>query len=111
MQQQNFQYIILEIDKDLAGINRDQFIHILNAENVFARSYFAPGCHQMEPYKSNPHYTGLDLPITEKLANRLLALPTGTAIGTVEIDMICQIIRLVTSQSKHIQNQLQMVSS
>ena len=90
----NYQYVIIEIDESIAGISRDKLYQILWAENILARRYFYPGCHQMEPYRSRIADMGLMLTNTRHLAARVLALPTGTAIGTREISNICQILRL-----------------
>ena len=43
----NYQYIVLEIDETLAGVSRDVLCRVLQAENVFARRYFYPGCHRL----------------------------------------------------------------
>ncbi len=93
----NYQYVIIEIDESIAGINRDKIYQILWAENILARRYFYPGCHQMEPYRSRIADMGLMLTNTRHLAARVLALPTGTAIGNREISNICQILRLATT--------------
>jgi dTDP-4-amino-4,6-dideoxygalactose transaminase len=98
----NRQYIILEIDEDVAGISRDWLLKFLHAENVLARRYFFPGCHRMEPYRSLFPHAGLLLPHTEALSHRVLALPTGTAIGPSEICTICGIIRLVMSHGANL---------
>jgi dTDP-4-amino-4,6-dideoxygalactose transaminase len=89
----NFQYIILEIDPDECVFTRDELLAVLHAENVLARRYFHPGCHRMEPYKSYFPTAGLSLPETERMSLRVLALPTGTAIGHREIEMVASILR------------------
>ena len=89
----NYQYIILEAE------NRDRLLEALHAENILARRYFYPGCHHMEPYCSE----GLSLPKTEHLVQRVLCLPTGTAIDSNDISRICQIIRRQNA-SYHITN-------
>lgn len=89
----NYQYIVLEIDEEQTQVSRDLLVKILHAENVIARRYFYPGCHRMEPYRSYFPHAGLLLPETEKLAQRVLILPTGTAISTKDIEIICQIIQ------------------
>jgi len=96
----NFQYIVLEIDEPLSGISRDQLIKVLHAENIFARRYFYPGCHRMEPYRSYFPHSGLLLPETEKLTERILILPTGTAISMEDVKTICGIIRLAVKNSE-----------
>lgn len=103
----NYQYIVLEVDESIISVSRDQLIDILWAENVMARRYFYPGCHQMEPYRSYFPHAGLLLPETERLVKRVLSLPTGTAINPDNIRRICQIIRLVAANGKKIQARLQ----
>ena len=92
----NYQYIILEIDETKFGINRDLLVEILHSENVLARRYFYPGCHQMEPYQSLYPHAGHFLNNTETLTQRVVSLPTGTAVGEIEIQALCQIIRLIS---------------
>lgn len=98
----NFQYIVLEIDEQIAGMARDQILKILQAENILARRYFYPGCHKMEPYRSYFPHSHLLLPETEKLAARVLSLPTGTAVSKSEIVKICEIIRFAVEHSHEI---------
>ena len=93
----NFQYIVLEVDEVVTNISRDKLMEILHAENVLARRYFYPGCHKMEPYRSYFPNAGLLLPKTEALVQRVLCLPTGTAIGPDEISKLCQVIRFVVA--------------
>ena len=88
----NYHYIVLEIDEGVLGIARDQLDDILWAENVLSRRYFYPGCHRMEPYRTRYAQASLSLSETEKLAARVLCLPTGTAVGSDEISAICDII-------------------
>lgn len=91
----NYQYVVVEIDEDLFGISRDLLVKILHAENILARRYFYPGCHQMEPYRSYFPNAGLVLPETEKLTQKVMQLPTGTAVNKEEIIQICELIRFV----------------
>jgi len=92
-EQCNYQYIIVEVDEQKAGVSRDQLIKLLWAENVLARRYFYPGVHRMEPYRSYFPHTGLLLPQTEQLSRRVMSLPTGTAVNAEDIATICAIIR------------------
>jgi dTDP-4-amino-4,6-dideoxygalactose transaminase len=89
----NYQYIIIEVDESQFGISRDVLVEILHSRNVIARKYFWPGCHKMEPYATeNPDAAQL-LPNTEKVAERVIVLPTGQTIDVEMISKICQIIR------------------
>jgi dTDP-4-amino-4,6-dideoxygalactose transaminase len=89
----NYQYVVAEIDEENTGLSRDDLVRVLHAENVIARRYFYPGCHRMEPYRSYYPHAGLLLPRTEELVERVLTLPTGTAVGPAQISTICRIIR------------------
>ncbi len=97
----NYQYIVLEIDEEEAQVSRDMLIKILHTENVIARRYFYPGCHRMEPYRSYFPHAGLLLPETEKLGQRVLVLPTGTAISEEDVTKICEIIQLTIAHLPH----------
>jgi dTDP-4-amino-4,6-dideoxygalactose transaminase len=102
----NYQYIVLEIDEAVTQVSRDQLVDILCAENILARRYFYPGCHRMEPYRSYFPHAGLLLPETEKLVQRVLSLPTGTAVGPAEISQISLIIRLVVANAPQVRERL-----
>lgn len=102
----NYQYVVLEIDPQSTGVTRDEMVAILHAENVLARRYFFPGCHQMEPYRSYFPHSGLLLPQTERLTQHVLCLPTGTAVGDLEIRHICAIIEMVLKNSEEIKRRL-----
>ena len=95
----NYQYVIIEVDEAVTGISRDDMVSVLHAENVLARRYFFPGCHEMEPYRSFFPHAGLLLPETKRLSQRVMSLPTGTALGQKEIDAICNIIKLAVTKS------------
>lgn len=103
----NYQYIVLEVDEAVAGISRDDLIAVLLAENVMARRYFYPGCHRMEPYRTEDPEAYLWLPHTERLLQRVICLPTGTAVSLHDISAICCLIRLAVSEGKSIHAGLQ----
>lgn len=101
----NFQYVIVEVNDEEAGINRDHLVEILHAENVLARRYFYPGCHQMEPYRSYYPHAGLLLPETEKLTQRVMSLPTGTAVGAELVQRVCELIGFLVGHSQRIMSE------
>jgi dTDP-4-amino-4,6-dideoxygalactose transaminase len=102
----NFQYIVIEVEERVTEIDRDQIVQALHAENILARRYFYPGCHRMEPYRSFFPHAGLLLPETERLANRIVVLPSGTAIGEDEVSGICQVVRLATANGRALRESL-----
>jgi len=102
----NYQYVVLEVDKDAAGLSRDELLAVLHAENVLARRYFYPGCHRMEPYRTQFPQAGLRLPETERLVNRVLQLPTGTSVGEEEIRAIGGIVRRASAEAERVRRVL-----
>ena len=100
----NYQYVVLEIDGEAAGLTRDEVHAVLTAENVLARRYFYPGCHMMAPY--NGRESRQPLPWTERLITRALSLPTGTGVTSDDIRVICDIIRTAVSGSALVRSRL-----
>jgi dTDP-4-amino-4,6-dideoxygalactose transaminase len=98
----NYQYVVLEIDEATTGVSRDQLMNILHAENVLARRYFYPGCHNMEPYRTIYADAPLSLPHTEFVAERVLTLPTGQGVTPEMISGVCEIIRLVLDNATEV---------
>jgi dTDP-4-amino-4,6-dideoxygalactose transaminase len=88
----NYQYVVVEVDAQITGLSRDELIDVLVAENVLARRYFSPGCHRMEPYRSDTGTALTALPITERLADSVLALPTGLQLDETRISRIAAIL-------------------
>ena len=95
----NYQYVVLDIEESAAGLSRDLLQRVLHGENVLVRRYFYPGCHRMEPYRSSNPAARLMLPQTERLVQRVLLLPTGTAVGPEDIATICDVIRFAVSHA------------
>lgn len=89
----NYQYIVIEVDPDVCSRNRDEIVEALHAENVIARKYFWPGCHHMEPYRSTQPDAGKHLPETERVAARVIVLPTGQSVEEETVRRVCGIIK------------------
>lgn len=98
----NYQYVVIEVDKCQTFIDRDRLQAVLQAENVLARRYFYPGCHQMQPYRGASEFSHERLPNTDTLSKSVLVLPTGTAIGLDDIAAICDVIEFAISHGREI---------
>lgn len=101
-QGRNYQYVIIQVDEERAGLSRDALVEALWAENVLARRYFYPPCHWMEPYRPAAGGDVPTLPVTEQISVRVAALPTGTAVGPSEIQQVCQLIRLCVEHGREV---------
>ncbi|MEZ6131785.1 MAG: DegT/DnrJ/EryC1/StrS family aminotransferase [Planctomycetaceae bacterium] len=94
----NAQYVVVTVDETNFGLSRDHLLTVLRAEGVFARSYFAPGCHNAPPYAGISQHTPTTLPVTNHLLEVVLQLPTGVTVSETEIH---QIGRLLQSAHQH----------
>lgn len=88
----NYQYVVLEIDEASFCGSRDDVFEALNRNRIFAKRYFKPGCHKMEPYRTDFVASGRQLPNTELLCERVLCLPTGPSVQLDDLKMICEIV-------------------
>jgi len=89
----NYQYVVVELDARYGEKDRDRMVNALHAKNVIARKYFWPGCHRMEPYRTTQPDICKRLPATERVAARIIILPTGQQIERGDIPRICRILR------------------
>lgn len=89
----NYQYVVIEVDADACARSRDEIVDALHAENIIARKYFWPACHRMEPYRTSQPTACRGLQQTEKVAERVVVLPTGQAVNESAVRHICQVIR------------------
>ncbi|MEB3172409.1 MAG: DegT/DnrJ/EryC1/StrS family aminotransferase [Cyanobacteriota bacterium] len=87
----NYHYVIVEVDADHFGCQRDALRDHLTAHGVLARRYFTPGCHRQPPYSGSA--AADHLPQTERLSERLLALPNGMQLGGGDMRRICRLIQ------------------
>jgi len=90
-QANNFQYIVIEVGVNFP-LSRDQIVDALHAENVLARRYFWPGCHNMEPYRSYYPHARLVLSNTEDVADRVVVLPTGSTVAERDVECILSVL-------------------
>ncbi|HMH50426.1 MAG TPA: aminotransferase class I/II-fold pyridoxal phosphate-dependent enzyme [Candidatus Acidoferrum sp.] len=101
---QNYQYVVVDVDPMVTGLSRDDLVELLWAENVRARRYFVPGCHRVEPYRSLG--AAAPLPVTERVLDRVLTLPTGTALGPAAIADICDLMRFAVDHGEDVARRL-----
>lgn len=93
----NYQYVVIEVSPDFQA-TRDEVVVALQAENILARKYFWPGCHNMKPYCDIFPHANLVLPNTEYIAERLIVMPTGIAVTIQNIRMIAIVIEKVATE-------------
>ena len=99
-----FHYVVLDIDPDEAGFDRNLALELLTAEGVLARRYFYPGCHRMEPYRSRK--ARRELPVTDRVCGRVLQLPTGTGVSREDVEAVCQLIQCLSAHAVEVRERL-----
>jgi len=102
----NYQYIVVEVDAERAGLSRDEIVQVLQAENILARKYFWPGCHSMEPYRSLFPHSHLMLPKCKAVAELVFLAPTGTAVNLDAINAVTCVLRLAITHARDIRRAL-----
>lgn len=96
----NWQYVVAEVDRRIAGVSRDEVVAALHSQNVLAKKYFSPGCHRMPPYAATHDAARSPLPHTELLCDRLLQLPTGSGVTRLDIARIADFMQSMTARRR-----------
>lgn len=91
----NYQYIVVEVESGFP-VSRDEIVRVLHAENILARKYFWPGCHNMKPFRDLYPNARLMLSNTEALAERVIVLPTGTTLPNKSVDFILSALTILS---------------
>lgn len=92
LSEHNSHYAVLNVPSELP-VERDRMRKILRAENVYARRYFWPSCHNIIPYCNDIHSNSLQ--VTDKLAGSLLQLPTGFQMTAEDAANIGKLISFI----------------
>jgi dTDP-4-amino-4,6-dideoxygalactose transaminase len=96
----NYQYVVMEISADEFGLDRDTLWSILQAENVISRRYFSPGIHRSYYYRDNyPEFVN-SLPVTDRLCECVMQLPSGQDMDLEKISRVCELIWFVHRNAK-----------
>lgn len=92
----------MEVDERSCPLTRDELVAVLQAENVLARRYFWPGVHRMERYRSLQPNAAMLLPHTERVAARVLILPTGQAVDAAAVETIAGVMHTAITRAEEI---------
>jgi len=88
----NFQYVVIDVDPAEFGLDRDDLMNLLMAENVVCRRHFYPGVQRKNPYFRECVAAGLTFPNSERLGGRLLQLPNGNGVSHDHARRIVELI-------------------
>ncbi len=82
------------VDKQKFGLSRDQLIKDLLKKNIETRPFFYP-LPALPPYKQQNHMS--EFPVTKKIADQGMNLPTFASLTQSEIKYICDSIKSAAS--------------
>ncbi|MDF1563932.1 MAG: aminotransferase class I/II-fold pyridoxal phosphate-dependent enzyme [Deltaproteobacteria bacterium] len=102
-EENNHQYVVVEVDGADFGLTADELVEVLAAENVGTRRYFVPGLHQVPPYRDDPSTRPVPLPVTEQLSERCLLLPSGLAVTPTDARSIARCIIEASARAEAVQ--------
>lgn len=88
IEENNYQYIVVEVDDEIFGLSRDDLVDALKLENILCRKHFYPGVHNWPKYKLESLFLGN----TEVLCKKIMQLPNGQAMSINDVNKICKTI-------------------
>lgn len=102
----NYQNLSVLVDEKAFGLNRDQLLLVLRAENINARKYFYPPLHNHKTYDSLCTLKKCKLPVTEFVSNRVLCLPFYSDMSESTLNGMCKAIKRIHLHSRPIRQYL-----
>ena len=88
----NYAYFTILVDPQRYGMTRDELWEALELFNVVTRRYFHPLCSHYPFYSALPSARPEDLPVAERVAERILCLPLYGTLEAQAVENVCTII-------------------
>lgn len=82
----SYQYYPIIIEDDYP-LNRDELYNKLKEQNIYARKYFYPACHDYDCYKQD-NVNQEHLKVVNDIKNRVLCLPYHGALNISQLELI-----------------------
>lgn len=86
----NYAYFPIFIDEKEYGRSRDEVYEQLKKHNIYTRRYFYPLISEFPTYRPVPSGSFKNLPIANKLANKVLCLPVYSDLTIESINIVCK---------------------
>lgn len=93
----NHSYFPILIDETQFGISRDALHQALRDCNIVTRKYFHPLCSHYPCYAALPSARPENLPVAERVAERILCLPIYGSLPTDTVGAVCDVIEAIHS--------------
>lgn len=88
----SYKDFIITVDADGFGAHRDQVVPALHAEGVPTRPYYSPPVHRQRAYA---HVETGALPVTDRIADQVIALPIWTDMTLEQVDGVVAAIERI----------------
>lgn len=88
----NYAYFAVLVEPRRFGLSRDELHDLLQRFNVFSRKYFYPLCSHYSCYAALPSARPEDLPVAERVADRVLCLPLYGTLAEERVEAVCDAI-------------------
>lgn len=90
-------YSIL-LDLNQFRCDRDEFVRLLNAENIGATVHYPRPLHQQPAFGESAD--DVSLPVSEDLSRRILSLPVHPALDRAELDLVVAAVSKVATMQR-----------
>jgi dTDP-4-amino-4,6-dideoxygalactose transaminase len=88
----SYQYFVIRVDAAKFGMSRNELFDELKKYNIYSRKYFHPLCSEYACYRHIPSANNANLPVANKIASEVLALPYYGGLSLDDVEKICEII-------------------
>ena len=104
----NYQYVVLEVDGVALALSAATSCSrvLLGRERAGPPLLLSRAATAWSPTGRCFPHAGMLLPETERLAGRVLCLPTGTAIGAEEVEKVCRTLTFILENGPAISKEL-----
>jgi dTDP-4-amino-4,6-dideoxygalactose transaminase len=89
----NHSYFPVFVHEKEYGLGRDTLYEKLKARGIHGRRYFYPLISAFTPYRALASASVANLPVAQKLAERVICLPLHHKLRDEEIDAVIEVIR------------------
>ncbi len=93
MENYNYSYFPIFVDKDKYGKSRDELYFYLRENRIYSRRYFYPLISKFPPYRGLVSANPKNLPAAEKIAKQVICLPIYPGLESENIERIINQIK------------------
>ena len=96
---QNYQYFYILIEETRFGCSRDILYSRMKEFNIYTRKYFYPLCSSYSWYRELESSQESNLPVANRISERVLVLPLHGGLEAEDINQICDILLYIKKYS------------